>query len=158
MATLLRLHELGAQGTPELAEADWLSVPGRIVQLEAKSRRARHLQKQMGSLTSRTASKMPTRSMSEIVKDISGHIMACGAKSYSDWYAGIASDSEERLFYHHNVSKENDSWIRRKARNVADARAAAAELHDMGCGGVIEDGDEEANYVYAYEITETTIQ
>jgi len=96
--------------------------------------------------------------MSEIVKDISAHIKACGAKSYSEWYAGTAADSEERLFYHHNVSKEDDSWIRRKAGNDTDARAAAAELHELGCAGAVEDGDEDANYVYAYEITETTIQ
>jgi hypothetical protein len=96
--------------------------------------------------------------MSEIVKDICAHITACGAKSYSEWYAGIAADSEERLFYHHNVSKENDSWIRRKAKNGSDARAAAAELHELGCAGLGADGEEGGAYVYAYEITETTIQ
>ena len=79
-----------------------------------------------------------------------------GAKYWSEWYVGIASDARKRLFTDHNVSEENGQWIYRQATSEDEARDAEAQLLELGCKGGAGGGDENTDFVYAYKITATT--
>lgn len=79
-----------------------------------------------------------------------------GSETKSDWYVGIATNAEERLFQDHNVDKENGRWIYRDAQSETDARDTEQHLLNNysfkgGAGGGIR-----PHYVYAYKITRTT--
>lgn len=99
---------------------------------------------------------MSTKTKSEIVAEITAHIGKSGSQYYSEWYAGIASDPESRLFDDHNVSRENAWWIYRQASSDDEAREAEAELIELGCKGGGGGGGEDTVFVYAYKITSTT--
>lgn len=92
----------------------------------------------------------------EIVNDIKAHIRACGARYWSEWYAGIAADARQRLFSDHNVLEQGGAWIYRQAINEQTARDAEAELLELGCKGGPGGGDGSTDRVYAYKITATT--
>lgn len=71
---------------------------------------------------------------------------------YSDWYVGIASDPKERLFEDHNVDKETNGWIYRKAESSDIAREIEEYLIDvLGTDGDTGGGDETTDWVYAYK-------
>lgn len=70
--------------------------------------------------------------------------------SYSDWYCGIASDLDKRLFEEHYVPRDNWWYTTRRCFNDADARAVETALQHLGCYGEPGDGDETSVYVYAY--------
>ena len=76
---------------------------------------------------------------------------------YSDWYCGIASDAESRLFDEHRVPRESP-WIHVDCVNDEAARRAEEALLELDCKGGAGGGDEKSIYVYAYLITLTTIQ
>lgn len=87
----------------------------------------------------------------EITKDIQAYIVNNGG-DYSEWYTGITSDPEKRLFTEHGVDKENNYWICRQAINNTTARNIeeyfVKVLHtDGGSGG----GDETTVFVYIYK-------
>ena len=42
--------------------------------------------------------------MSQIIDGMENYMTKCGG-TYSDWYCGITSDPDKRLFNDHNVSK-----------------------------------------------------
>jgi len=92
---------------------------------------------------------------SSIVSDIVQHT---GTNNTSSWYVGIATDARNRLFNDHNVSEKEGSWIYRNANSERDARDTEKHLLDNynykgGTGG----GDK-PTYVYAYKITNTTVE
>ena len=70
--------------------------------------------------------------------------------AYSSWYAGIASDWEDRLFSDHQVPRENHWWAAFKCISNKAARDAEDALHELGCDGAPGGGDESTVYVYAY--------
>jgi hypothetical protein len=89
----------------------------------------------------------------KIVQDILDYV---GNEDKPDWYVGIATDIEQRLFVEHNVSKNNGRWIYREANSEQEARDTEKYLLDTysfkgGTGG----GDKPV-YVYAYKITSYT--
>lgn len=90
----------------------------------------------------------------EIIRTIKNHVAECGG-SHKDWYVGIATDPEKRLFSDHNVDK-NSSWIYVEATNEKVARFAERILvrshHFQGDTG----GGDAPEAVYAYEITSDT--
>jgi len=76
--------------------------------------------------------------------------------AYSDWYVGIASDPEDRLFNGHNVDRRG-YWISEECENSGIAREIedyfVNTLHTDGAPG---GGDRTTKYVYAYKKTSTT--
>ncbi|MBU0579966.1 MAG: hypothetical protein KKA19_02215, partial [Candidatus Margulisbacteria bacterium] len=56
-----------------------------------------------------------------IINDIKNHADKEGS-GYNNWYCGIASDADQRLFNDHNVPKEDSWWIKRNAGGEQDAR------------------------------------
>lgn len=82
-----------------------------------------------------------------IISEINAHAAKSG-RVRADWYVGIATDVEKRLFVEHNVDR-NGWWIYRKADSERAAREAEAELLELGYDGGTGGGDC-PKYVYAY--------
>ena len=69
---------------------------------------------------------------------------------YPNWYSGITSDPQSRLFNDHNVSIENDAWIYRRCTSNDGARSVGDALLKLGCNGLSGSGDEISTYIYSY--------
>ena len=95
--------------------------------------------------------KTPSQS---VTHDIHQHILSQRGKP-SDWYVGIASDTD-RLFVDHNVPRENAWWIHRMCETAEIARAVEKAFLDWGCKGGGGGGDYTTKIVYAYLITTST--
>lgn len=91
----------------------------------------------------------------EIVDAITEHV---GNDKYSNWYAGIAADPEDRLFGYHEVDRKNGKWIYDSATSNASARSAEDALHRAGFKGGPGGGDSKTKGVYAYKITSATVE
>ncbi len=70
--------------------------------------------------------------------------------AYSEWYCGIATDWEDRLFNEHKVPKKGHARITKKCHNDDDSRIVETALVKLGCDGGPGGGDESSVYVYAY--------
>jgi len=93
-----------------------------------------------------------------IIAEIKAHIKECGG-NYSNWYVGITCDRDQRLFVDHNVKKKGGAWISYKASSSVLAREVEKYFIDNcktqgGPGG----GDDDSVYVYAYKITNETVE
>ncbi|MEM6899561.1 MAG: hypothetical protein AAF583_07325 [Pseudomonadota bacterium] len=84
-----------------------------------------------------------------VVDEIAAHIQKQGGAP-SDWYAGITSNVEQRVFGDHSVPRKDHWRIHRCAKSSDDARAAEKALLDWGCDGGGGGGDDSSVYVYAY--------
>ena len=91
-----------------------------------------------------------------VISDINDHIKKCGG-SYSNWYAGIATDPSDRLFNDHNVDKDNDAWVYRDCGTESAARAVEKHFLNLGCKGG-PGGGIAPQYTYAYKINNHTRQ
>jgi hypothetical protein len=96
-------------------------------------------------------------SKEDIIKFFDEHLMNSGRKYYSDFYVGITSDVDQRLFQQHNVDKDNMWWIYSTAENSAIAREVEKHYLDLGMRGGPGGGDNPC-IVYAYVITPLTIE
>ncbi len=77
----------------------------------------------------------------------------------SQWYVGIASDPEDRLFNDHNVPKIQHPFIYDNAQTEENARAVEKYLVDsLGTKGNPGGGDKSTTWVYAYLITQQTVE
>ena len=89
----------------------------------------------------------------EIIEAIENHIESQG-DDFSEWYVGITSDPDTRLFDQHDVLKKNsDDWIVCVAKNSNIARKAEEhftkwDITDGGGGG----GNSRSRFVYAYKM------
>lgn len=97
---------------------------------------------------------------SEIIKDFDAHIKTSGRQFYNEFYIGITSDIEQRLFVQHRVKKEGQWWIFSPADTEEIARDV--EKHYLAFGMKGGDGggkgDEKATFVYCYVITSYTVE
>lgn len=73
-----------------------------------------------------------------------------GSDTRANWYIGIASDIEQRLFGDHNVDRNSRDWIWREAFDANHARTAENLLLDQGYDGGSGGGDHATVYVYAF--------
>lgn len=81
-----------------------------------------------------------------------------GGVSYQGWYAGITDDPERRLFTEHNVSKQVGAWIYHPCSTDGIAREVEQHFLDKGCQGGPGGGDGTSKYVYAYKVTNSTVE
>ncbi|MGB2678376.1 MAG: hypothetical protein WAN12_14920 [Candidatus Acidiferrum sp.] len=100
---------------------------------------------------------MATQTLSEISSEIDAHMRSSGIPN-SKWYVGITSDIEQRLFGHHKVPRQNHWFIYRRCASADDARSLEAAYHRAGCQGAGGGGDASASVIYAYVITQTTVE
>jgi hypothetical protein len=78
---------------------------------------------------------------------------------YAHWYVGIASKPKERLFQHHHVSERDGRWAYKNAGSEEVARQAESLIIDhIGTQGGSGAGDKSTTYVYAYVITNDTLE
>ena len=94
----------------------------------------------------------------EAINEIKKYIAENGGR-YPDWYVGVTSDPNDRLFNAHRVVRNGAAWIyhlcssSEVARNVEDYF-----LGECGTMGGPGGGDDDATYVYAYKIAPNTIE
>ncbi|MGB9003771.1 MAG: hypothetical protein WCC52_08205 [Nitrosotalea sp.] len=87
---------------------------------------------------------------SELIQEIKDHIASRGG-SNSEWYVGIAKDPEQRLFVDHNVNKDTDKWIHRKASSSTIARNVEGHfINKLHTDGDVGGGDDTTIHVYAF--------
>jgi hypothetical protein len=88
----------------------------------------------------------------EIIVDIEGQIKKMGGK-YTDWYVGIAKDSQEPHFEDHLIEDRNDGFLYREAFTPG----CAQEIKDYFVTQREATGDpnshEDGRIVYAYRKT-----
>lgn len=92
---------------------------------------------------------MEAQDTQQVYDEIVAHIGEQKGK-YSQWYCGIASDWEDRLFNDHQVPRKGHWRITCQCHNSDDARAVEKALVKLGCDGGPGGGDETTVYVYAY--------
>ena len=85
----------------------------------------------------------------QILNEIVAHANKEGG-GYGSWYAGVASDPEQRLFSDHNVPRQDAWWIHREAASSTSARDVEAALLRLGFDGGPGGGDYTTEHVYAY--------
>lgn len=93
---------------------------------------------------------------SQIYADFNQY-MAALKRPYNSWYVGITSDIKQRLFTDHAVAKQS-YWIWRRASDHTVARAIEMDYHKAGCQGSYGGGNYTAVYIYAYLITDLTVE
>lgn len=92
-----------------------------------------------------------------IKTEIKNHIDKEGS-GYSNWYTGIATDPEKRLFEDHNVARKS-WWIYREAENSDIAREIEDYfVNELGTDGDTGGGDDSTRFVYSYKKTSETNQ
>lgn len=90
---------------------------------------------------------------SELVQYIHRH--TDGEAEFSDWYAGLSEEPEERMEKGHNVPEGADSlWY--SLHTEGAARSVEDELLSLGLDGADGGGDDDASYVYIYRKTQET--
>ena len=87
-----------------------------------------------------------------IASEIKNHADREGS-GYSNWYCGIASDPNQRLFSDHNVPSGKDQawWVKRNANSEKNARDTESYLLELGFDGGSGGGDGTTIHVYAYK-------
>jgi len=94
----------------------------------------------------------------KIIAEIKTHIKECGG-NYSDWYVGITANKDQRLFVDHNVKENGGAWISYKASSSDLTRAVEKYfIDDCKTKGGPGGGDDNSVYVYAYKITNDTVE
>lgn len=95
----------------------------------------------------------------KIITDIEEHRQSRRpASPRSDWYVGIASDPQKRLFDDHAVSEKNGRWIYIEADSISEARDAESMFLELGYDGARGGGNDDTLFVYAYLKTRDTIE
>ena len=87
--------------------------------------------------------------------EITAHIKKEGS-ALNNWYAGITSDIESRLFGAHKVPRKNHWFIFREATSARAAREIEDALLKAGLDGNTGGGDDASTYVYCYKKTSIT--
>lgn len=87
--------------------------------------------------------------------DIKAHILKQKGR-YADWYCGVTSSLDDRLYGDHNVPKKNHWCVTRQCQTDDDARAVEKAMLDHGCDGGLGGGSDDAVWVYAYLKTDIT--
>ena len=89
--------------------------------------------------------------MEKTISEVVNYISSRGG-SYSDWYAGIASDPKDRLFNDHRVDEKADCWIFRDCGSDGVARNVERHFLAKRCQGGDGGGDYQTKYFYAYKV------
>ncbi len=95
-------------------------------------------------------------SETQIKEDIRDYIAGWGSH-YPNWYVGIATDPEQRLFGDHKVKRNSDYWIYRIASSADVARRVESYfVNTLGTDGGEGGGTKDSRAVYAYRKTPRT--
>ncbi len=89
----------------------------------------------------------------EIIQDFKEYI---NNDLYNNWYVGITSNINQRLFTDHNVRENGSGWIHAPGNSNDIARSVEKYFLDLGCNGGTGGGDNTSKIVYAYKISDNT--
>ncbi len=92
----------------------------------------------------------------EIINDLTDYANQYPGTSNSQWYVGIASDVDARLFSDHNVIKDGGDWAHAPADTSAIARSVEQHFLGHGFDGGPGGGDSSTMTVYIYIKTSST--
>jgi len=98
-----------------------------------------------------------TAKQAQVVNDIASYVAKNGGQ-YSEWYVGIAADPKNRLFKDHAVSQPSGQWIYDYCATSAEAREVEQHFFSKGAKGGPGGGDNTTKAIYAYKITNSTIE
>lgn len=92
----------------------------------------------------------------DIIRDFDGHLQKSGRQYYNEFYVGVTTDVEQRLFTSHRVRRDGDWWVYALADTEEIAREVEKHYLEFGMrgktgGGTGKDGD--SWYVYCYGVT-----
>lgn len=87
----------------------------------------------------------------DTAQNVYSQIVAHIGSNFAGWYAGIASNWEDRLFSDHAVPRQGCGYIARRCLTDDDARAVEQALLKLGCDGGPSGGDRTTVFVYAYK-------
>lgn len=96
----------------------------------------------------------------EIISAITNYVnksWPAGATA-KDFYIGIATDAQDRLFNDHKVDEKTDIWIWCPANSDQIARDIEKHFLDLGMDGGPGGGDENTTQVYCFYQNEHTIR
>jgi hypothetical protein len=86
----------------------------------------------------------------KVAGEIVSYINMSGG-GYAQWYVGIASDVERRLFTDHCVRKSGDRWVYQDCGDSMTARSVEEYfVKTLGADGGGGGGDVLTRFVYAY--------
>jgi hypothetical protein len=94
----------------------------------------------------------------EIIAQIDAYMQSIRGYTNTDWYVGIASNPENRVFSDHQVDRDKGTWIYCPAASDTAARTVEDAYHAAGCDGGPGGGDRTTTFVYAYLKTRTTVE
>lgn len=86
----------------------------------------------------------------EVTDHLANYVNGFNIINNSQWYVGIASDVEQRLFSDHNVDKADGEWAYAPADTSEIARAVEQYFLDASFDGGPGGGDATTNVVYVY--------
>jgi hypothetical protein len=95
--------------------------------------------------------------MQNIINEFEAFMVKHGQR-YDQFYVGIATDPEDRLISGHNVTVDVPNIYWNTALDTDIIRAIEKYFLNQGCQGAPGGGDEDTNYIYAYFITNNTIE
>jgi len=87
-----------------------------------------------------------------------GDYVAKVGGSYSHRYVGITANAKQRLFNDHAVDKDSDAWIYHQCTSSNTARAVEDYFLALGMKGGSGGGDDDSDYVYAYKISDHSVE
>ena len=88
--------------------------------------------------------------MQQIIANLESHISK-GGGYWRDWYIGITSDVQQRLFADHCVRGIGDWWIHQPASSAEEARFIEKHFLGKGMDGGRGGGDHSTRHVYVYK-------
>lgn len=84
--------------------------------------------------------------------------MAGHSTRYNEWYVGVAADPKARLFNDHAVRERSDAWIFETCPSSREAREIEQHFITQGVQGGPGGGDSTTRSVYAYKISNHTVE
>lgn len=93
-----------------------------------------------------------------IIKDFDAHLLKSGRRYFNDFYIGTSNDPEQSLFEQHHVAKRGHWYIYSPADNAGIACEVAEYYINKGMHGNVEGNEDRGIFVYAYTITQYTVE
>ena len=99
---------------------------------------------------------MAIKSKEDVIRDIDSHFTDIEG-DFKNCYIGVSGDVKNDLFSSHAVSENNGWWIYRTVESNRVAVEIKQHFIDTGFCGDIDDNSPNADVVYAFRMTPSTI-
>ncbi len=86
----------------------------------------------------------------QVMAYLNGKLQKHPSTVNSQWYVGITSDVQVRLFNDHKLHEQNNEWAHSTAETADIARSVEKHFLDAGLDGGAGGGDNTSRTVYVY--------